>query len=191
MKYVNWFFGLIVVVIAFVVGTIMIRNIVDNNKATDKKISSTQLVDQIKADTTLRLYVDGPVIADEKHQSMQIDITPNSRTVTLFKTYQNVVFKKTAHTNNQKAFDAFAQALDRAGYTVSLSADDIKYAGQCALGRVYHLEVLKGEEITQDLWTTSCSTTRIFGGNMSSVLTLFKNQIPDYSAATAGSTVAN
>lgn len=190
MKYVNWFFGLIIIVIAVVVGTILIRNIVDGNNSTTQKVSTAkQVVSQIKEGTILRLRVDGPVIADEKHQSMQIDITPTSRTVTLYKTYQNVEFKKSTYANNQKAFEAFAQALDRAGYTVGSAS--AKYTGECALGRVYHLEVLQASKVTQDLWTTSCSTTRSFGGNMSTVLTLFNKQIPNYTDATAGSTVAN
>ncbi|MEK7471822.1 MAG: hypothetical protein AAB624_01105 [Patescibacteria group bacterium] len=192
MKYVTWFFGLIAIVIAVVVGTILIRNIVNDNNSTTQKASTTkQVVSQIKEGTALRLLVEGPVIADEKHQSMQIDITSTSRTVTLFKTYNRVEFKKSTYTNNQKAFEAFAQALDRAGYTsVNSEVESTKYAGECALGRVYHLEVLQSSKVTQDLWTTSCSTTRSFGGNMATVLTLFKNQIPNYLEATTGSTVA-
>lgn len=190
MKYLKWFFGLIVVVIAVVVGTIMIRNIIDNNNITDIKTARTLLVDQLKPDTTLRLYVDGPVIADEKHQSMQIVISPTSRTVTLYKTYQNVAFKNSTFPNNQKAFDAFAQALDRAGFTVGSTSTSVKYSGECALGRVYHLEILQKNKAIQDLWTTSCATTQSFGGNMGSVLTLFNNQIPNYTEATSGSTVA-
>jgi len=192
MKYVTWFFGLIVVVIAVVVGSILIRNIMNDNKVATKKISSSKVAsEQIKVGTVLRLYVDGPVIADEKHQSMRIDISATSRTVTLLKTYSNVEFKKSTYPNNQKAFEAFALALDRAGYTAALSSSaSKKYNGDCALGRVYHLEILQGAKTTQDLWTTSCSTTRSFGGNTSTVLSLFRNQIPNYLEATAGSTVA-
>lgn len=191
MKYVTWFFGLIAIVIAVVVGTILIRNIVDNNSSDTKKASTTkQAVAQAKEGTVLRLYIDGPVIADEKHQSMQIDISATSRTVTLFKTYNNIEFKKSTYANNQKAFDAFTQALDRAGYTIASPGVAAKYAGECALGRVYHLEILQGTKVTQDLWTTSCLTTKSFGGNMSSVLELFRNQIPNYLDATTGSTVA-
>lgn len=191
MKYVTWFFGLIVAVIAIVIGSILIRNIVDDNNSVQKASTTKQVVKQAKESTILRLRVDGPVIADEKHQSMQIDITPTSRTVTLYKTYQNVEFKKSTYTNNQKAFEAFAQALDRAGYT-SANPESVstKYAGECALGRVYHLEILQGSKVSQDLWTTSCSTKRSFGGNTSTVLTLFRNQIPNYLEATTGSTVA-
>ncbi len=190
MKYVNWFFGLIVIVIAIVVGSIMIRNIINNDKTTNSKAVAKPLVEQLKADTTLRLYVDGPVIADEKHQSMRIDISASSRTVTLYKTYNNVEIKKSTYTNNQKAFEAFAQALDRAGYTVSASTTNNKYTGECALGRVYHLEILRGIKTTQDLWSTSCSIARSFGGNTSAALNLFRDQIPNYLEATTGSTVA-
>lgn len=178
--------------IAVVVGTILIRNIVESNNPTTKKVTTTkQVVNQLKENTTLRLRVEGPVIADEKHQSMQIDITLTSRTVTLYKTYQKTEFKKTTYANNKKAFDAFAQALDRAGYTsINPDAKNTKYAGECSLGRVYHFEVLQSSKVSQDLWTTSCSVTRSFGGNTTNVLTLFRNQIPNYREATDGSTVA-
>lgn len=193
MKYVTWFFGLIAIVVAVVVGTILIRNIVDDNKGITQKVSTNQQVSaQVKEGATFRLRIEGPVIADEKHQSMQIDVTPTSRTVTLYKTYQKTEFKKSTYPNNQKAFEAFAQALDRAGFTsVNPEVESTKYAGECALGRVYHLEILQGSKVSQDLWTTSCSTSRSFGGNMGTVLTLFKNQIPNYRESTIGSSVSN
>jgi hypothetical protein len=189
MKYVTWFLSLVVIVIAVIVGSVLIRNIMDDARINNQSsTSSKSITEQIKENSTLRLRVEGPVIADENHQSMQIDVTPTSRTVMLYKTYNNTVFKQTKYENNQKAFEAFAQALDHAGF--SESRGDSKYAGECALGRVYHLELLQGEKLVQDLWTTSCATTRTFSGSMAAILTLFQKQIPNYSEATAGSTVA-
>lgn len=189
MKYVTWFLSLIVIVIAVIVGSVLIRNILDDIKINNKNTSSLKsITEQLKENSIIRLIIDGPVIADENHQSMQIDITPKSRVVTLYKTYNNTVFKQTKYENNQKAFEAFALALDRAGFTATQG--DAKYAGECALGRVYHLEFLQGEKTAQDLWTTSCATTRTFGGNMAAALALFQKQIPNYLEATAGSTVS-
>ncbi len=191
MKYVTWFLSLVVIVIAVIVGSVLIRNIMEDVKTTNTVNISKSITEQLKENTTLRLYVDGPVIADENHQSMQIDVTPKNRTITLFKTYNSTVFKKTTYENNQKAFEAFAQALDKAGFTsTGQSQKDTKYAGDCALGRVYHLVFIQGEKAVQDLWSTSCGTTRTFNGSMGMVLTLFKNQIPNYIEATAGSTVS-
>lgn len=191
MKYVTWFLSLIVVVIAVVVGSVLIRNIMDDVKTTNTVNTSKSITEQLKENTTLRLYIDGPVIADENHQSMQIDVTPKNRTISLYKTYNNTVFKKTVYENNQKAFEAFALALDKAGFTKSSqSQKDAKYAGDCALGRVYHLILLNGEKVAQDLWSTSCGTTKTFNGSMSAVLNLFKKQIPNYIEATVGSTVS-
>lgn len=189
MKYVTWFLSLVVIVIAVIVGSVLIRNIMDDVNTTNQSTTNLKPIsEQIKEDTTLRLSVDGPVIANENHQSMQIDVTPKSRVVTLYKTYNNTAFKQTKYDNNQKAFESFAAALDRAGFSASLG--DKKYAGECAAGRVYHLELLQADKVAQDLWTTSCATSRTFGGNMAAILTLFRNQIPNYLEAITGSTVA-
>lgn len=194
MKYVTWFIGLIVVVIAFIVGSILIRNTLNDNRLASQDIPrNSVLADHIKDDTNLRLSIDGPVTADEKHQSMSIEVTPTSRRITTYKTYGKVVIKQADYPNNRTAFEAFALALDRAGFTAeNAKRKDSTYAGECATGRVYTFDLISAGKPIESLWATSCNgATGSFAGNIANVLTLFKGQIPNYSEATTGSTVAN
>lgn len=187
MKYVTWFVGFIVVVIAVIVGSILIRNTLRSNTVTNTISNRVMIAEQLEGNTTVRLRIEGPVVANENHQSAQIDVSATGRSITYYKTYDKVVNKFSSYNNNQSALESFALALDRAGFTVENSAKaGVEYRGECATGNVYYMELLKDGKTEKSLWATTCGIPGSFGGNLSSVAELFREQIPDLPAVSSG-----
>src|SRR5688572_13899193 len=137
MKYVSWFLGLIAIVIVVIIGAILLRNIFrDSSVSSSAPARTTMVADHIKADTTLRLRIDGPVVANENHESAVVDISKTGRAVTFYRGFDKKnVIRHTSYGNNTEAFTAFAYALDRMGYTAE--NEGVKqHQGQCAEGHV-------------------------------------------------------
>lgn len=191
MKYLNWFLGMVVVVIAVIIGSILIKNIISDNQIAEKAIVREYIANNVSDTSIIRLTISGPVVADEKHESLKIEITPSSRQLTLYKTYSDKEAKNIRLGNNKGAFTALSRALDKAGFTQgNRKYADAKYSGECSVGRVYRLEYMQDGETKSDLWSTSCrSGKESFGGNIASILYLLRSQFPSFAEDLRGSSL--
>lgn len=138
----------------------------------------------VTANSGVRMTVRGRIDADETHRSYQITVRPNSRNMTTYQGYLGTVLRSENLANNTNAYTEFSFALDRAGMMNSRPltdrANDVR--GICATGNLYQFEVLDGDNVVKELWTTSCEAAKgSLNARSSSLRRLFTDQIPDSS----------
>lgn len=125
----------------------------------------------------------GPIIADENFKSYQIVITPTTRTYTTYNGYLDRVVAAKTYPNNDKAYEEFVYALDKASISKlrdTQGNDDVR--GVCATnGRLYLFETTNNDTATHTLWTSTCKGSQgNMAANLAQIRALFVNQIPDF-----------
>ena len=139
------------------------------------------LVDYIKTEGALVRYtVEGPVVANELHNSIVITVTKSGRSLITEKTYENQPGTKNEFGNNQAAFEDFMRALQDTGFTSSRKSSTGSELGQCPSGQRYIYELVSGGKTIMRSWSTTCGDEGTFDGTPSAVRRLFQSQIPNY-----------
>jgi hypothetical protein len=134
------------------------------------------------ANREVRANVRGPIVADENFRSYQIDITPSTRTFTVYNGYEDQVSSNESLYNNTPSYTQFVYALDHARLMNAneLTGSANNTAGVCATGFLYEFTILNDGKQIKQLWTTSCGNAGgSLGVNFNPVLQLFIVQIPD------------
>jgi hypothetical protein len=134
------------------------------------------------AGRSVSMTVRGPIVADEKFHSYQIDITPSSRTIRTYNGYLENVVASTALVNSVAAYEQFVYALDKANLPkgVELIGDRNDVRGVCATGRVYEFSILNDGKEVKKLWTSTCKGSKgSLNASVTQLTSLFVNQIPD------------
>ena len=131
---------------------------------------------------SVRLTVRGPIVADEKHRSYQITISPESRVMTTYEGYIETALESTKLPNNVRAYEELVHALDKrqmmSGRSLSTDQNDLR--GICATGRIYQFETLMNSSTVKSLWTSDCSGSKGSAeANVGEILDMFLGQIPD------------
>lgn len=193
MKYVAWVIGLIIIIVVLIIGANLVRNTIFGSQATIKTEDAVNLNDFNKPGVTLRYRVIGPIIAEENHRELQMDITANGRNAKIFSGYNGTVLKQTNHSNNQAAFTEFIEALGRAGFvTERTNAKETTLTGQCATGSRFIAEIIQDGQSVKELWRTSCGVNEgTLAGNVTAIEVLFKKQFPDYNQLSQGVALTN
>lgn len=135
----------------------------------------------ISSDRSVRMTVRGAIVADENFRSYRVTVTPGNRTLTTYKGYLESSIATKRYNNNNKAYEEFVYALDKANYMKgeAFTGDKDDTRGICATGRVYEYEVLEGTNVVKRLWTSTCKgSPGSFKASISQVEGLFLSQIP-------------
>lgn len=133
-------------------------------------------------DRSIRMTVRGAIVADENFRSYQITITPDSRTLVTYAGYLDQSLSSSSYSNNSRAYEEFAYALDKANMMqgTELKEDKNDTRGICATGQVYEFEVLQNSSTVKRLWTSTCKGSQgSLKASIAQVQNLFLNQIPD------------
>jgi hypothetical protein len=146
------------------------------------------LVDYANGNTAAQIIIDGPVVADQNHQQLKINVSQSSAALTLYNGYQQNVVSSQTFANNPTSYAIFLQSLQRAGFTLHDSKVGYDERGYCPTGERYILTFTNNGTDMRRSWITSCGTTipNSFKGNLGTVLFLFKGQIPNYTQLTRG-----
>lgn len=158
----------------------------DNEKTEVVDVSRENLLNT-SLSQSVRMTVRGPIVADENFRSYQIVVTPGTRTLTTYSGYLDKAIDSTSLGNNEKAYEQFVYALDKAnmvnGKQLEGDADDTR--GICATGRVYEFEILSDNNSIKRLWTSTCKGSKgSFSASVAQVQNLFLEQIPNASGMT-------
>ena len=135
--------------------------------------------------SAVSMTVRGPIVADENFRSYQITVSPNERKVQTFKGYLDTTIDQQTLGNNLAAYEQFVFALDKANMATGRQLDEEKndVRGICATGRVYEFKVIKAGEVTQTLWTSTCSGSNgSLRANVTQLTQLLTSQVPDAQA---------
>lgn len=134
------------------------------------------------SDHNVRMTVRGPIVADEDFRSYRVTINATSRSLVTYSGYLDETIGSKRLNNNNKAYEQFVHALDKAnlvkGTPYNDERDDTR--GICATGRVYEFEVRDSDGAVKRLWTSTCRGSKgTFVGSVEQVSNLFLEQIPD------------
>ena len=178
---------LIVIVIAVAALFSVGRSILGSSEPETVVNTGKEALLNTSLDRSVRLTVRGPIVADEQFHSYTITASPTSRTLTTYQGYLDNQVDQVQLPNNNRSYEQFIYALDRASMMESdeLDGDSNDVRGICATGRVYEYEVLQASNVIKKLWTTSCS--KIKGSqeaNNARLSELFQAQIPDANKTT-------
>ena len=128
----------------------------------------------------VRYTIEGPINAPEDHRSVQISVSPLSRTLNIISGYQGQVISSQTYANDAQSYSDFLQALSQEQFTAERQvSSNIKSQSICPLGNRTHFQILENAKDVMNLWTGSCMRGS-FGGNVANIRSLFKLQIPDY-----------
>jgi hypothetical protein len=145
------------------------------------------LADYAETDATTSFTVDGIVNGDEMHRSIRITISSNQREVDVLQGYNPQVILSKTFVNNQEAYTVFLKSIGNSGFLAKnkKSRAPADPAGQCPLGFRYIFNLNQDGDDLSNLWTSSCGTAvGNWGGGLTTVQTLFQDQIPDYETLT-------
>ena len=157
-----------------------------DNKSSE--VIEKKLVDN-SDDSSVKIYVERGVIADEKHYSIEMTVSANARTIRVLRGYQNIEDKSDSLTNNLEAYEAFLKALERNEFTKDREdKSGFAFREACPTQRSYRFYLMEGSSQTFDRWYTFCDGKRFgdYGGRVNSVFSLFRNQFPNYGTVTRG-----
>ena len=179
---------IIILVVALVIAALVSigRVIFTSNSNTSSAPESTDAVltavRNTAADRSVRWTVRGPIVADEEFRSYQITISPTGRTYVTYSGYLDQVNDTKTYPNNERAYEEFVYALDKAGIGQTRNIKNTDFRGVCATdGFVYVFDTFSGDNADHTLWTSSCKDSK---GSMSAkvpqIHALFANQIPDF-----------
>jgi hypothetical protein len=139
------------------------------------------LADYARSDSAAHLVIDGPVVADQNHQQVKIDVDANEVSFTLQNGYDGDVVIQQTYPNNQNAYTNFLLALQHQGFTTGNTDPTMKdERGYCPLGQRKIYSFTDGSDQLMRYWSTGCNV-KTFKGNSDAVTTLFRRQVPDYS----------
>lgn len=143
---------------------------------------TTALPDYSSTAAQVRFTQDGPINSNLLHRSIQITVGRDQTTTNVIQGYEGTVLKTQNVANNQTSYNVFLNALNNAGFTKKKkNVKDTDETAQCPLGFRYTYQLMNtSDDGDTTLWSTSCGGLGNFGGNASTVMTLFQRQIPDY-----------
>ena len=141
------------------------------------------------ANRAVRLTVRGPIVAQEKFRSYQIEITPDIRRMSTYEGYLEKQIDEKKLDNNSRAYEELVYALEKRkmmeGRQLSEEQNDLR--GICANGKVYKFETLYHGNPVKALWTSDCGGSKGSAtANANDILLMFLNQIPDGKKIAAG-----
>lgn len=177
-----------VVVIALVAGLVTVGRYLFSGNSTNQQTQTRQELAReqlttVTADSSVRMTIRGPLVADENFRSYRITVSPDSRDYAQYSGYLDEQLDAKSYQNNRQAYVQFVHALDKAALTkegkyTEEEANDLR--GICAIGLVYEFEILDAEDVKQNYWTSTCKgSPGTFGASVEQVKSLFRSQIPD------------
>lgn len=138
---------------------------------------------------SVKMTVRGPIVGDEEHESYEIIVGTDERTITAFRGYVETSVGSRSFDNNRQAYTELVYALARAGFSEKRNTSDAQAdeRGVCPDGRLFVFEQLDNGRSVERLWTSSCSSQQ---GNLnaraSTLKDLFDDQIPDRRSVLSG-----
>lgn len=179
----------VIIIVALIVATLVTAGKMlfsGNSSQSTKKVTTASAIEKSlldeDADRSVQWTVRGPIVADEKFRSYQINISPSERTYVIYSGYLDQVMNTKTYDNNVQAYEQFVYALDKTGITITRNVPDADLRGVCATqGLAYKFDTMAGDNSDHSMWSSTCKDSP---GTMTAsalqVQALFTNQIPDF-----------
>lgn len=126
------------------------------------------------------MVVRGPIVAQENFKSYRVRVSPTQRSIDVYNGYLRKLNRSKTLSNNEKAYEQFVYALDKANMTkarTSGAGDDLR--GICASGYVYEFRVVNQGDTVDEFWTSTCDGSKgNLGADKDQLAGLFLEQVP-------------
>lgn len=143
------------------------------------------LADYENTGVIMRLMTEGPINANELHRQVYIEVGRDNNKIQLVHGYQGEVVRQEQVNSNSSAYGSFLRAIDLLGYTNGNKSKAVAdYRGHCPFGNRYIFQIMDGNDVKQQFWSTSCGNEGSFRGQADQVVQLFQAQIPGYNDIT-------
>lgn len=192
MKYTLIVIGIVAFLAAALLGFLSFRK--DKNIEDKNIVNPVALNEYANSTATVSFKTEGVINGNEQHRSIRMTVSKDSRTIEILGGYQGSVIKSQVYGNSKEAYKPFLASLELAGFTKEKKNPTIfNPEGQCPLGNKYFLSSTGIPNVPSSLWSSTCSaggygggTMGTFDGTLSTIRTLFQDQIPDYRTITSG-----
>jgi hypothetical protein len=165
-----------------VVGLILILVFLIIPGSTKNKTSNKILFDYASSNATASLTIDGPITANQTHQSIEISVNQYDVTYQQFRGYDGQVVNSQIYGNTENSYNVFLHALYHVGFTKGNTASDERdERGFCPQGDRYILQFSNSDGADERFWSTSCGGLGTYEGSLNTSLILFQTQVPNYS----------
>lgn len=146
-----------------------------------KGLSGSGFINYSSTNATASMLVDAQEGANSTHQAIRVDVNQHEVVFQQLSTYNYNVVKEQTFTNNQTAYNVFLRSLYFAGFLKgNTDPNQANPAGICPLGDRYIFNFTNNQSTIIHTWATTCSN-KTYGGNANLTVTLFENQVPNYS----------
>ncbi len=181
----RYFLGLVALLAFIVLVVVVVTHHGSKNNVPARK--NPVAADYVDKNSMVRLTTDGEINAEELHRSTAITVTPDSRSLIIYKGYNQEVLNQYNYSNEKAAYASFLKAISLLGYTSERkNAKPAEEVGVCPLGSRYIYELESDNKNISRLWSTTCTKSQgTFAGSAATTITLFQAQIPDYSKLTS------
>jgi hypothetical protein len=183
------FFGIVGFIILMIIIVAILASGGGKKAPTVTGVTLKSLPNYSNTGATVSLTTQGRIRGDETYRSIRITVGEQERTVQIIQGYNGQVINSQFYPNNPAAYGVFLRSIGNSGFlarskTKPASPNDER--GQCPLGVRYVFELNQGTDELSRLWSSTCGLkVGTFGGNSSTIQTLFQRQIPDYSKFTS------
>jgi hypothetical protein len=184
----RYFLGFLIAIGLLALVIILVVKGLSGNNST--AIQTKPLSSYANTDAVAGLVIDGPIVADQNYQQVQIYISQTYSQINIINGYQGAIVNTQTFENNPSAYSAFLSALQEFGFG-EITAN-FKYktpAGFCSFGDSYSYSLVNGGNNIINSWATSCGGEGNFKGIVSNVNQLFISQIPTYQKITANTSL--
>lgn len=175
----RYFIGLMIVIILLILLIILIVNSGGSNVPSGMQ----PLPSYANTNATARLIINGPIVSSQNHNVVEIIVSNTTATLEVQQGYSGNIIKSKTYNNSINSYSNFLYALEHANFTAGNPAKSLQnYRGYCPTGDTYVFELRQNGHNIEQYWATNCSgTPHTFGGHLNLNITLFQQQIPDYS----------
>lgn len=176
----------VVIIVLVVVAIISIGRMLFGGTPNDADIveePGTSELLTVSVNNSVRMTMRGPIVADEEFSSYTITVSTTERELVIYDGYLDDISERKTLDNNNRAYEQFVYALDKADMMVGEepideAANDLR--GICATGYIYEYAVLVDGEPVKSLWTSTCSGSQgTLDASTQQLNDLFFKQIPD------------
>lgn len=181
-EHARYVVGILIAILLVVLVFMLIFKSVSNKEAGSGANSKKTMTQYIDTDAAMVMTAEGPIVSNQKYQSVSISVDQYQVKINIMSGYQNAVVASQTYTNNHQSFDEFVRALSIQGYDKGDNSELVSNeAGYCPTGVRYVMAIEENNENQQRYWKGTCGVGT-FHGNTSQVVNLFKQQVPDFTS---------
>lgn len=145
-------------------------------------IPPKELASYSSTDAQVSFRYDGRINAASLHRQILITVDRDYVVYKQLAGYDGQVILTRKFANTENSYNVFLSALGHLGFTESDDDPALQNEkGYCPLGQRYIFEMNEGAEQLERSWATSCGGTKTYLGALTTTISVFQAQVPNYS----------